>query len=172
MWFIKSKTILYYILTGLQRGNKLNNSLFLQDKIQVLWRYLSGHRMAKCCGPLVMTEVTEGGERGDKISNLGCTVNTVRASPWIFTPTEFTSTANTSQSFPRGVAGLEALFKPSTLMGLRPRLSQPCVVCEEWLQDDHPTTPIQPTQPVLYSLCGTKCWAQHKKLDSAGPGLQ
>lgn len=104
----------------LQRSNKLNDSLFLQDKIHVFWRNLSGHRMAKCCGPLVMTEETKEGERGDKISNLGCTVNTVRASPWIFTPTVFTSTANTSRSFPRGVAGLEALSNLSTLMGLRP----------------------------------------------------
>lgn len=164
-YFNNYESFLLLAWVWLQWSNKLNNSLFLQEKIHVLWRNLSGHRMAKRRGPLVMTGVTEGGETGVKISNLGCTVYAVRPSPWIFTPTVFTSTADTSRSFPRGVAGFEAQSNLSTLMGLHPRLSQPCVECEGWLHDAHPT------QPVLCSLCGPKRWAQHKMLDSASLGL-
>lgn len=117
--------------------------------------------MAKRRGPLVMTEVTEGGKRGDKISNLSCTVNMVKASPWIFTPTVFTSTEHTSRSFPTRVAALEALSRLPTPMGLRPWLSQPCVECEGWLQDHHPLTPPNPSNTACVEQSvglSTKCW--------------
>lgn len=128
--FLLTTKIIFLLLVWLQlqRSNKLNNSLFLQNKVHVLWRNLSGHRMAKRCGPLVMTEETEGGERGDKISNLGCTVNTVRASPWIFTP-----------FCVHKYSGHEPII-PQSSSGLKGSLSNPLL---------HPDRPSSLTFPVL-----------------------
>ena len=62
--------LLLLVCMGLQRSNKLNYSLFLQDKIHVLWRNLSGHRMVKRRGPLAMTEGTEEGEEETKLATV------------------------------------------------------------------------------------------------------
>lgn len=135
----------------------------MEEEVHVFRGDLPGNRMAKWCAPLVMAEVTEREETwGNKISNLAWTINTETFTHTHTHPPALCShPPSRGRSFLRGEADLQSVSNLSTLMGLGPWLSQPCVEFNGSLQE--PSPPTRPTQSKPQNVQHPKCWGQHER---------